>query len=1215
MEEVNPLIILKARIALLSTAIGGPDYTSDAYVPSYRLGDEALPCLKDLKRWFKLVDDQQNRLDVAMASAEYRILIDDLIPILIEWENKSAMASKKNNGTFFINKPYYDKIALQSLQLMVLMTWPLILTDQSTVSQVNNYTELKKYQLAYKKAILSTQNGKVLKAIVRIVTDIMRINRIDRSPRDNMVLKLALNFFRNVVAIEPGELTITTKKKIPKGINSVDTLPPGISYDDISLNSVVSSFQKNKVFKLLLTLCSTINQEFDQDFVNVPLLEIMVYLTKDINQEHLFSDRKSNKDSTNDKLKSVYLSKPNLELSDLLNKETQMKKNLIKNTSSRHSRFGAMLSIQTPNGGRLTVSGGQNLLNDTSALDKIDARKKWNKRQTQRRNDPLEEGLPDSLFNSQITTFPLLESTSKLFVNFLNNFLDSGFNILLHSITNYFTTEQDRLVTIEQIEFLLFISWFIKYQVRRCQDDKNSDILMASEALNETSYILICQLLRTSFDIKNWVVVHASMIAFKELLTLLSYKDVQNNEDIDIEYILGRLFSDERIQLLSNLPRTAFRHSLQYMKSCIDLTHSCLKILEKYSEDSLIIKGKNRSNKRTSQVSEEDIKNLMEEDNIDRDVAIDMLTPSFKQVEVNFNRVQNSYINDLTIDTYINFLQRFHELDHNTIKEVISFFNRVFTKAKEETYLYRLDLIILLRDMLSDNGLSKTSKTRKYVEEFSNYFLYRLKERLKISPAWFVGLLFPSLHDSQVGYFQRYGERKTTPNVVAFGLPPSRFKPIEDEDMLPPAVLRDIKIGILVSTLIDDGKAEILELLKTNIEINLSMYQSNLHRSETGEDGNQTVSNIPFSLPDEIKGNLLIDKDLRALLDFLGYIIPAAAEEKCILPESPDYSRLETDFNSFKNYLTTPFETPNGKASSTYLIRPLSANSMSYQEGDGWNGHEDYDYDDPGIIRDDEEYFKSLDNMDERLEGKTISKGLAKSKNKSQYPKKSKNRRMRSNLPTFDIDDDNPGRKNTKSQHVFASKEYISDSDDDDISNPIFYENEIYLRWLLDNNDGQLPPEKFTIYGKFRDERLLNGGEVNGDYTHLFDGPVPKLEDLKNSVIGTAVPNTILHDLSSKKMGDTFDPEELYEDEANDVLQYATEEVNTDVSATLKRKHDDLDISSEGATNNGELSENSSEHVSSQELSDNEFTDTETENVRASRKKSKIFVEEEEEEE
>lgn len=41
------LTVLRARIALLATAIGGPDYTSQIDPPPYKLGDDCLACLKD----------------------------------------------------------------------------------------------------------------------------------------------------------------------------------------------------------------------------------------------------------------------------------------------------------------------------------------------------------------------------------------------------------------------------------------------------------------------------------------------------------------------------------------------------------------------------------------------------------------------------------------------------------------------------------------------------------------------------------------------------------------------------------------------------------------------------------------------------------------------------------------------------------------------------------------------------------------------------------------------------------------------------------------------------------------------------------------------------------------------------------------------------------------------------------------------------------------
>jgi len=811
-------------------------------------------------------------------------------------------------------------------------------------------------------------------------------------------------------------------------------------------------------------------------------------------------------------------------LTDLLKKETEMKKNLIKHTSSRHSRFGAMLSIQTPNGGRLTVSGGQNLLDESSAMDKIDARKKWNKRQLQKRQDPMEEGLPAGFLNSEKYTVPLTDSTAKSFIRFLNNFIDSSFNILLHSINNYFTTEQDKIVTLEQIEYLLFTAWFIKYQVKRCNEDPTADIAMIGETLNETSYILVCQLLRSSFDMKNWPVVHATMIAFNELLLLLNDNTIQNREDFDIQYILSRLFSEDRIHLLSSLPRTAFRHSEHYMKICIHLTHSVLKILEKNTANPFVIEGKNRKSSKKQNLSEDDIKKLMEHHNIDRDLAIELLVPQNKEIEVDFTRVQSRFINDATMDTYINFLERFRELDHQSIKHAVAFFHRILTKAKEETYLFRLDLIVLLRDILDSSSLTKNSKSRKYVEDFSNYLLYRLKKRLKTSPAWFVGLLFPSLHDSQIGYYQRYGEPRSTSTRNRFGVTPSIFRPIEDEETLPIAIVRDMKVGILVSAIIDNGDTDILELLKKNIEVCLAFYDVALGIAESVETIPKEVEKENFKLPDEFKKHLLINKDFRALLALLEYSVPHTDDDKCVLISKCNYAQLLTDLQSLEKYLTTPFETPNGKSSSSYLIRSIENSENIYVDEDGWNGHEEYDYDDPSIIRDDDEYFKSLDqNMDDRLKGKEMARGLAKSKklNRSKTPR---SKRGRNKLPMFDVDDNSPTSQKDSSHSFVASREYISDSDDEEDMSTIFYENEIYLRYLLEKYNQILSPAQSSMYAKFRNERVSNNGTIInvGAYTELFGGPIPTLQELRKSSTGSTGPNMVLHDLSAKKMEDTF---------------------------------------------------------------------------------------------
>ena len=51
----------------------------------YVLGDDALACLKDIKRWLKLYDEKANRLDVARCLAEANLVKGDLMEILAAW--------------------------------------------------------------------------------------------------------------------------------------------------------------------------------------------------------------------------------------------------------------------------------------------------------------------------------------------------------------------------------------------------------------------------------------------------------------------------------------------------------------------------------------------------------------------------------------------------------------------------------------------------------------------------------------------------------------------------------------------------------------------------------------------------------------------------------------------------------------------------------------------------------------------------------------------------------------------------------------------------------------------------------------------------------------------------------------------------------------------------------------------------------------------------
>lgn len=82
---------------------------------------------------------------------------------------------------------------------------------------------------------------------------------------------------------------------------------------------------------------------------------------------------------------------------------------------------------------------------------------------------------------------------------------------------------------------------------------------------------------------------------------------------------------------------------------------------------------------------------MIEEENVDRDEALDILTSSLRSIEVNFQKVQANYMTEPVIETYINFLERFRELEDDSIKKYFPFSIEYLSRQKNR-HCY-LDLI------------------------------------------------------------------------------------------------------------------------------------------------------------------------------------------------------------------------------------------------------------------------------------------------------------------------------------------------------------------------------------------------------------------------------------------------------------------------------------------------------------------------------------------
>jgi replication fork protection complex subunit Tof1/Swi1 len=181
-EPLDRRAILAPAIQRTIAALGGIEGGV------YRLGDECYGCLKDLKRFWRK-DDTDDERTVARIFWECRVLQNDLVPILLETAGNGAIT---------------DKCAIAVADLLTAMTWPIDLAEELMELDEErdgntDYTTLIQAHLAYKAALL--QPG-VIKALIYIAIPNITKDKRERTERDGQVVNVILHLFRNLAFIK-----------------------------------------------------------------------------------------------------------------------------------------------------------------------------------------------------------------------------------------------------------------------------------------------------------------------------------------------------------------------------------------------------------------------------------------------------------------------------------------------------------------------------------------------------------------------------------------------------------------------------------------------------------------------------------------------------------------------------------------------------------------------------------------------------------------------------------------------------------------------------------------------------------------------------------------------------------------------------------------------------------------------------------------------------
>lgn len=766
--------ILKAHIAILASALGGPDHTTDAGL--YKLGHDALACLKDLKRWIKSVDERNGTSEVALACADCGLLQNDLTVILCQWD-KPVPGVTRTRTT--------DKIMVACLELMVLLTWPTEMNRKAPVEEYSSKARTRLAQLRYKHHILTYRNGRTLKAVIRLGLHALKIPEQEREPRDLSILRLIVYLLRNVLYIEP-----LPESNGKKAASNFLRYPNGINPDDLSIASILPVLHDNNVLMFITSIAHSVLTNIRDEQFGLLTMECLYLITRELQAESFFREL-AVVETPNDSTKVVppASAAAGLDLSALLSEEDKRKKRLKSAMSSRHGRFGTLLSLQnSSNASYLAVSGQKALTSTYDTLEKLDSTKNWHKTSTFRYDS-------NSFVRAATTT--LYGKTAQIFVTFVDQLLSSGsFNNLLKFVARYLTNlandEIGRAGILHAIDshelasYFLTVSWFFCF--KRNKSEKLADHSLSPKedgvgygsvgaALSEVNFILLTSYLRSSFESRDYNSLHVAMVCFREMLfianSIFSKKRTQEeinlnseediNEDRELaEGIIRKLFSQkEFLDMCVNIPKSADKHSPEFLKVVVSVVHILLKSFETLANEDvhLFIKTRRRmrklqSNSGLNQQMDREHWHLIDRgsDEEEDEEEIKIIT---RERKLDYRNTEVRFFHPEIVSTHIKFLSRYEEMSHDEIKKGISYFHKLFVVNKDYSMLYRLDFMMILYKLQA--YLPKSSSIRKHVDEFVMYFMKKFQESLLNFPTA-IEVLFPRFENLEYKGFLSTGD-------------------------------------------------------------------------------------------------------------------------------------------------------------------------------------------------------------------------------------------------------------------------------------------------------------------------------------------------------------------------------------------------------------------------------------------------------------------------
>ncbi|KAH0831354.1 timeless protein-domain-containing protein [Lanmaoa asiatica] len=927
-EHVSRRDILEPVVRRVVEALGG--YEGGVYC----MGDEVNGCLRDLKKlWRK--DDTDDERTVARIFWETRVLPNDLIPILLATAGKGHVE---------------DKRAIACADLVTAMTWPIDMAEElreldEELDRGTDYTQLMLSHLNYKAALLRPG---VMQSLFGIMLPPLAKPVKERQERDGQIVNVVLHLIRNLTFI----------KDLPPNMH--------LSADQAEYSSLqtklVKALSETHTLDLLLTIAANNDRDPLFNVSNTLVLEIFYLLFRGIKPTALTIDQTK---------------QPAQNLHRLLAAEDKKKRDITRNVSSRHSRFGTTIAVRLNSNKKAPVDrGGDNA--ESSATAGASERGASSRPLVLHRQAAItqESGSILDITKHQrarkankvdeLTREDSLSFEARLVLQgFAREFMESCFNLFLSSLLKDIKSERPKITEKDHLRLLYTTKWLLEFFLNLRSKESIVDghrrwnLGLVAEVTDRSWIVWVLKRMREAMEEKPkmWNELQAGIECLTQLLLLIdnmSSSVISDPNLTDAARVLQQqlIYNGDVLDIALESLRSYKEgtQSLTYLNSSVYLAYALLRMLERWGKENssamYVRKKAIRKKKGKGNSLEEDgVPDV--EDEGDTGEEEDMI----HETMFTFEAFEMKFAHSEITRTLLVYLSRYKEFDSpELMKRAVDLIHRQVVKSKAEglyfnvstisppnTRLYvrqQVSTMHLFKSILDDQRSLPKDQPYKDLIQLITFTLRKFFKTVEEEPFLMIEAWYPMNR----GHWKQYSSWEPEQKANRKQETAEDNGGFTGEVQIKKGYSWSEQIGIAVAALVEEGKSELVEWVKDILVLVIRQRQQIVDGTDQNnrDDDADEMEDVPrknvgpskeaiskftdYEIPyinDEHADAATKNARLKLVFRLLEFTILAedAEELQWVVPASILPSALRERLNVVDQFLKNPIDLEGKKAS------------------------------------------------------------------------------------------------------------------------------------------------------------------------------------------------------------------------------------------------------------------------------------------------------------